>query len=74
MLNDMVTAAALAAKLGLSRQSLAIWRLKGKGPLYYKAGSRVLYRIADVERWLEERRHLSTSNRGRDSRTERPAV
>jgi hypothetical protein len=70
MLTDMLTTAALARKLGISRQSLAIWRLKGSGPPYYKAGSRVLYRVSDVEKWLEDRRHLSTSGDQADRNAE----
>jgi len=68
MLDDLLTADALAARLGLSRQSLAVWRLNGSGPPFYKAGSRVLYRTADVEAWLESRRRTSTSARANDDK------
>lgn len=70
MLDDLLTADGLATRLGLSRQSLAVWRLNGSGPPFYKAGSRVLYRVADVEEWLKARRHKSTSTRMRDAEPE----
>lgn len=66
MLDDLLTAENLAARLGLSRQSLAVWRLNGSGPPFYKAGSRVLYRVCDVEEWLKARRRTSTSTPMRD--------
>jgi hypothetical protein len=46
----------------LSVQTLAHRRLAGTGPVYCKAGSRVLYRRSAVDSWLEQRR--STSDRG----------
>ena len=38
-----------AAFLGLSKQTLARWRVEGGGPPYCKFGSRVVYRRADLE-------------------------
>lgn len=70
MLDDLLTADVLATRLGLSRQSLAVWRLNGSGPPYYKAGSRVLYRQRDVEEWLKGRLHTSTSTKVRDDASE----
>lgn len=37
-------------------QTLARWRHEGRGPSFTKSGSRVLYKGADVLRWLEARR------------------
>lgn len=34
--------------------TLAYWRSVGKGPAWFKAGRRVLYRKSDVERWIDE--------------------
>ena len=31
------------------------WRSTGQGPSYVRLGRRVIYRTADVERWLAER-------------------
>jgi hypothetical protein len=38
-----------ARLLGLSKQTLARWRVEGGGPRYSKLGSRVAYRRADLE-------------------------
>jgi predicted DNA-binding transcriptional regulator AlpA len=52
-----------AAYLGLATSTLAKMRLRGDGPLYSKAGSRiVVYRLADLEDWLKARRRRSTSD------------
>jgi hypothetical protein len=34
-------------------------RSKGGGPPYAKLGHRVIYRVADVERWIEERMRIT---------------
>src|SRR5262245_7361480 len=34
--------------------TLANWRSLGKGPRYVRAGGRILYRKADLDRWLEK--------------------
>ena len=44
-----------AAKyLGLASITLCVWRAKGKGPSYVKMGSRVVYRLEALERWVSE--------------------
>lgn len=46
----------VAEMLGVSKQTLAVWRCEQRYPLrYVKVGSRVRYRPADVERFLEKR-------------------
>ncbi len=45
-----------ARYLGLAPQSLRNMRHYGKGPAYHKLGSRVVYKISDLERYLAERR------------------
>ena len=43
-----------AALLVLGRPStLAHWRSEGRGPAYLKIGSRVAYRGADLNAWLD---------------------
>jgi predicted DNA-binding transcriptional regulator AlpA len=39
----------------LSRTTLQTMRRKGGGPPFAKLGHRVVYRLADVERWIEQR-------------------
>jgi predicted DNA-binding transcriptional regulator AlpA len=51
-----------AGYVGLSTSTLAKMRLRGDGPLYSKAGARiVVYAIGDLDAWLFARRRQSTS-------------
>lgn len=50
---DEATAAEL---LSVAPMTLRSWRSRGDGPAYVKAGRRVVYRVADLEGWLLERR------------------
>ncbi len=58
-----------AAKyLGLSASTLAKMRLRGDGPIYSKAGPRVVvYARANLESWLAARERRSTSDDGGES-------
>jgi len=42
-----------AEKLGVSVHTLRAWRCRGKGPVYAKAGRRVLYLPPDLDSYLE---------------------
>jgi hypothetical protein len=46
---------------GVSTSTLAKWRISGLGPEYVKLSSRVFYRRAALDRFIEARRRLSTS-------------
>ena len=37
---------------GIKRQTLAVWRMHGKGPGYVKLDGKVLYSVNEIERWL----------------------
>lgn len=54
-----------AVHLGLKDQTLRAWRLRGVGPPYHRLGShpraRCIYKLADLEAWLAERRFSSTA-------------
>ena len=56
-----LTQPALADQLAVSERTLERWRVEGVGPVYTKAGRRVLYRQQDIESWLEHNRRQSTS-------------
>ena len=56
----------LAEWLGVSKSTLAKWRLTGTGPPFLKCGKKILHRQRDVSRWLDHRRRLSTSDDGFD--------
>jgi hypothetical protein len=59
-----VGTAAAALFLDLSARTLEKYRVLGGGPEYRKFGRRVRYAIADLERWAEARRRVSTSDPG----------
>lgn len=44
-----------AEYLGLSPTTLATWASIGRGPEFYKAGSRVWYLEATLRSWMESR-------------------
>jgi predicted DNA-binding transcriptional regulator AlpA len=49
-----------AAYIGVSDATLRLWRSKGEGPRYFKAGEKLIrYRKGDLDSWIEAR--LSTS-------------
>ena len=51
-----------AVYVGLSPSTLAKMRLRGDGPVYSKAGSRiVVYDKSDLDAWLNGQRRRSTS-------------
>ncbi len=55
-----------AAYLGLKAQTLREWRCAGRGPVYHRLGGgrltgRCLYRLSDLEAYLQARRWASTS-------------
>jgi hypothetical protein len=55
-----------AAKyVGLSPSTLEKLRLTGNGPVYQKAGTKiVVYRVDDLDAWLNAGRRNSTSDNG----------
>jgi predicted DNA-binding transcriptional regulator AlpA len=54
-----------AAYVGLAASTLEKFRLSGKGPVYEKAGPKiVVYRVEDLDAWLTARRRTSTSDPG----------
>jgi predicted DNA-binding transcriptional regulator AlpA len=44
--------AAVSQKTGFAEQTLANWRVLGKGPAWFKIGRLVRYDEAEVDRWL----------------------
>jgi excisionase family DNA binding protein len=45
----------LAERLGLVRDTLYHWRVRGEGPPAIRVGGRVRYRPSDIEVWLKSR-------------------
>jgi predicted DNA-binding transcriptional regulator AlpA len=55
-----------AQYVGLSASTLEKLRLTGNGPVYQKAGPKiVVYRVEDLDAWLNSHRRTSTSDPGR---------
>ncbi len=50
--------------LRISERTLERHRLTGTGPVFIKAGRRVLYRPADIEAWAAANTFASTSEFG----------
>lgn len=51
---QLLDAAAVAGRLGVSIHTLAQWRYAGSGPRYMRVGKHVRYRWSDIEIWLAE--------------------
>ena len=49
-----------AEYLRMTTDALARMRVEQRGPCYYKAGGKVLYKIDDLERWVEQRVYQGT--------------
>lgn len=62
-MKTLLSAALAAERLGVAKQTLAIWRVRGVGPQYVKAGARVLYAPDDLDAWIDSRKRASTSDR-----------
>lgn len=58
-----LTAKEVAARLRMTTDSLAHWRIKGTGPRYIKFGRKVLYPLAEVEAFEKAGLRASTSQK-----------
>lgn len=43
--------------------TLRVWRVRGRGPAFYKAGANVRYDREEIIAWMKAQRHTSTSNK-----------
>lgn len=60
----LLSTAQVAKLLGLSPQTLRLWRCLGKGPRYLRFGglkSRAFYCLTDIDDWMQAHRYISTS-------------
>lgn len=46
-----LSTAEAAKHLGLGKSTMEIWRMKGEGPPFTKAGGRVRYNLAALDAW-----------------------
>jgi predicted DNA-binding transcriptional regulator AlpA len=52
---EKIRAAAAAHYMGISRSSLAKWRMKGYGPPYHRSGPRIVFYYRDeIDQWQAE--------------------
>lgn len=60
---NRLTVGAAAKHIGFSKSWLDKERMAGRGPRYFKIGSRVFYRPADLDSWLASRAVETTDSR-----------
>ncbi|WP_070771992.1 AlpA family transcriptional regulator [Corynebacterium sp. HMSC075D04] len=59
--DELLTSAELGEYLGVSTQQLALMRVNGNGPRFFRAtANNIRYRWADVTAWIEANSHEST--------------
>ena len=65
-LDDLLTSEQTSAILGIRKNTLEIWRCKGKGPAFIKLGehpsSPIRYQRSRVMAWINAHLHASTSS------------
>ncbi len=59
--NHLLTQKHLSNLINVSERTLERWRVEGSGPVFVKAGRKCLYRVEDINAWLEANRRASTS-------------
>ena len=58
---QLLTQPRLSELIDVSERTLERWRVEGSGPIFCRAGRKVLYRLDDVDDWLAASRRKSTS-------------
>jgi predicted DNA-binding transcriptional regulator AlpA len=56
----LMTVEQVEEEYGLNKKNLERWRSAGEGPPYSKIGKRVFYQRAELEKFVEENRILTT--------------
>ena len=64
-MEELLTTAKVAEKLGLAEITVRKWRISGRGPRYVRCVGRVRYRQADIEAWVTARTVVSTSEQSK---------
>ena len=54
----------LTGALGFTYQTMAHWRVEGRGPAYVKFGQRIFYKGSDLNSWIEKNTIQPTDSRG----------
>jgi len=58
--NKVLTVKELSRYLGMSKETLRKYRMRGIGPVYIKLGQLVRYRKEDVDAWLKIKENRET--------------
>lgn len=53
-MKPLLSTAELAEYLQVPIQTIYGWRHKGEGPIGFRLGKHIRYRVEDVERWLDQ--------------------
>lgn len=62
MQDEFLTTSQLAKRWNLAYKTVSNWRCTGYGPEYHQMGSRINYRLEDVEKFEINNRRRSTSD------------
>jgi len=73
-MNQNIRVREAAAYLGLSKSTMDKLRHFGGGPRYFKLGRSVIYDIADLDAWRNERSATSTWQAANQNNTARAAA
>ena len=65
MIPKLLTTQQAADILGIKKNTMEGWRLRGEGPTYYKIGKLVKYAEADLDRYIDAQIRRSTSDNGK---------
>ena len=58
--NDLMYREEAGTYLRVPPATMSQWAYRGIGPEFFRVGRRVLYRRADLDRWLESQRVVRT--------------
>lgn len=66
--NDYKRVDDVASYLGVSDVTLKKWRLAGGGPPWYRLGGQtIVYKLAEVDEWVEKQRYAVAPGRTRET-------
>jgi excisionase family DNA binding protein len=57
IVEEWMTTRELSEHLGVHELTILRWKKEGKGPPYYKIGTRFRYLKKDVEKWVSEQQN-----------------
>jgi hypothetical protein len=63
----LLETAAAAARIHVKGQTLSKWRIRNFGPPFLRISSKIFYRVADLDAWLEQCRVVPSELKPRPS-------